>query len=101
MPPAFRILINRIAVLSRRGKGGGFDTLDVAALIDGAGAHPAGSDVDAEEHARHSISPPFGTPLRLRPQIAAAIAVQHVWGIDVPPSLCNFLQDVKKFASGL
>lgn len=30
-----------------------------------------------------------------------SIALQHVWGIDAPFDLCNFLQAVKKFASGL
>src|SRR5262249_26135786 len=91
VPPEIRILIDRVTVLPRWGQGGRFHALDVAARIDRAGAHATGSDVDAEEHTRHWRSPSFGT-LVIAAQITVAIALQHVWGIDVPAGLCNFLQ---------
>ena len=52
-PPIAWLLVDRGAVLARRGQRDGGRADHALLAIDGAGAHAAGADIDAEEQSRH------------------------------------------------
>ncbi|MCS3693989.1 hypothetical protein M2194_008026 [Bradyrhizobium elkanii] len=95
LPPQLRCLVDGVAVDARCGQRDGCEAADAGLRIDGTGAHASGSDIDAEIQTSHATSSLSGA------RASMLVALQHVWGIDAPFGLCNFLQDVKKFASGL
>ncbi len=96
-------MIDGIAVLLWRGQGGRCEAQNVALRIDRTCADAAGSDIAAEEKTCHwnSLMRSLAVALASRKLSPRAIALQHKEGLDGPHRLCNFLQRVKKFASGL
>ncbi|MGY3135630.1 hypothetical protein ACVWZM_006312 [Bradyrhizobium sp. USDA 4501] len=95
LPPQLWCLVDGVAVDARCSQRDGRKAADGGLRIDCTSAHAAGSDVDAEIQTSHATSSLSGA------RATTLVALQHVWGIDAPFGLCNFLQYVKKFASGL